>query len=316
MWKKSKKEGHACYSSKPSKGHGGTWSKEEYHSLGLQHQYLRFKSIQRFTEMYSFLERAFAFKELREVETMKTVRILSLGGGPGFELYACEVYFKEMFPNVKCELTSLDLEGGWKPYAELLHCKFIEGDFLDPRVIDHAGKNYDYVILSYVLFHHLQDHIHRVVDLVTKSDYGVKAVFVNSRFENLDIFDHLEENGVILTRLMDPKLGRDDRQTILTRRPNVELTFPNVPYEEHKKPNKSNNNFGSEQQKKYRDQKFGNSPPYQKPEKIASRQYKYYESRNSKRTAEESNIQRPTDTSKKQRQDHTSTHQPNLRDKS
>ena len=35
-----------------------TWSQEEYANLGLQRQYLKLKSYQRFTEAWSLLERA------------------------------------------------------------------------------------------------------------------------------------------------------------------------------------------------------------------------------------------------------------------
>ena len=52
------REGEAIYAQKPNLGANGiTWSQENYAHLGLQIEYLRLKSIQRFTESYAAMQR-------------------------------------------------------------------------------------------------------------------------------------------------------------------------------------------------------------------------------------------------------------------
>jgi hypothetical protein len=114
--------GYALYEEKPTlqKGHGGavagarplgTWSDAEYALPGFQWMYLRYKSWQRFAETWALLERAAAaglFRpgvgpldpatHARVAATegagaaasgqRRPLRVVSLGGGPGFELLA------------------------------------------------------------------------------------------------------------------------------------------------------------------------------------------------------------------------------------
>jgi hypothetical protein len=103
-----------------------TWSQEEYANLGLQREYLRFKSIQRFTETWALLERASkrglfapqlaASAAAEDLDSddggggggggggdggghgVEPLRVGSVGGGPGFELYAMEKWFESFCP--------------------------------------------------------------------------------------------------------------------------------------------------------------------------------------------------------------------------
>ena len=53
------REGADIYAKKPSiRERDVTWSQAEYRHLGLQREYCRFKSVQRFTETWACLERA------------------------------------------------------------------------------------------------------------------------------------------------------------------------------------------------------------------------------------------------------------------
>jgi hypothetical protein len=128
-----------------------TWSQEEYANLGLQRQYLKLKSYQRFTEAWSLLERADArglfddvLQRLKQTNYTTPLRIASVGGGPGFELYAVQQYF-----NVKTnrlltmELTSMDYEKTWEEYARLMGFRFIHYDLKQGNLLHTLGK-WDY----------------------------------------------------------------------------------------------------------------------------------------------------------------------------
>ena len=52
-------EGQRIYARKPNMGeHDVTWSQAEYGHLGLQKEYIRYKSVQRLTEAWACLQRA------------------------------------------------------------------------------------------------------------------------------------------------------------------------------------------------------------------------------------------------------------------
>ena len=113
-------EGQQIYAKKPNMGQEDvTWSQREYGHLGLQKEYLRYKSVQRLTEAWACLQRARnsgVFASLTEGPGMEdgdrqTLRWASLGGGPGFELLAVRWFFERHYPAYDLDLVSLDLEG-------------------------------------------------------------------------------------------------------------------------------------------------------------------------------------------------------------
>ena len=117
----------------------------------MQRQYLKLKSYQRFTEAWSLLERADArglfddvLQRLKQTNYTTPLRIASVGGGPGFELYAVQQYF-----NVKTnrlltmELTSMDYEKTWEEYARLMGFRFIHYDLKQGNLLHTLGK-WDY----------------------------------------------------------------------------------------------------------------------------------------------------------------------------
>ncbi len=123
--------------------HLATWSQEEYGQPGLQREYLIYKSLQRFTETWALLERAtvvglFVPEFLRnkkaegdesdnddeddgkessssdeEEDDVQPVRVASVGGGPGYELFATREFFARYAGSVPVQLCSLDLEQSW-----------------------------------------------------------------------------------------------------------------------------------------------------------------------------------------------------------
>ena len=104
-----------------------TWSQQEYKHLGLQFEYLCFKSLQRFTETWALLQRA---KEQGLFEVLlksgkNRARVASIGGGPGFELLAFQRFFAFYYPKFEMELISLDVEESWRPHVEGLGMRYV-----------------------------------------------------------------------------------------------------------------------------------------------------------------------------------------------
>jgi hypothetical protein len=124
--------------------HLATWSQEEYGQPGLQREYLIYKSLQRFTETWALLERATVaglfvpeFLRNKKVEDdesdddddegkdlsssdeddddddVQPIRVVSVGGGPGYELFATREFFARYAGSVPVQLCSLDLEQSW-----------------------------------------------------------------------------------------------------------------------------------------------------------------------------------------------------------
>ena len=131
-------EGEQIYAKKPNLGAKGvTWSQDNYAHPGLQLEYLRLKSIQRYTEGYACMQRAFnagAFAHLHHrVGSPGSIpfRVASLGGGPGFELLAIRDFCTEHLPATTPELKSLDLAEEWRPCAEGLGLGFNTWDVND-----------------------------------------------------------------------------------------------------------------------------------------------------------------------------------------
>jgi hypothetical protein len=99
---KQVKEGVKIYIEKSSKSKGATWTDEEYQHLGFQIVYINVKSIQRFTEMYNLLIRGYNknyFNNLKD-----ELNIVSVGGGPAFELFAMKIFFHTFYPKIKINL--------------------------------------------------------------------------------------------------------------------------------------------------------------------------------------------------------------------
>jgi hypothetical protein len=100
-------QGKVLYADKPTmKQHNGalgTWSNDEYAHPGFQCEYLHFKSFQRFTESWALFERAAQWhifdRYLHDttggaLEELSPIHVVSLGGGPGYELFAFELFFE------------------------------------------------------------------------------------------------------------------------------------------------------------------------------------------------------------------------------
>lgn len=267
-------EGVSIYARKPNKKtEDVTWSQDEYDHIGFQREYLRFKSVQRFTETFALLERAFnagAFAAVGASAPDARCRVASLGGGPGFELVAVRAFFRIHFPHVVLELVSLDLASSWAPYCAELGVDFAQWDVNDGDGLLPACKGpVDFAIISYVL-HHYMSNGHcaawlgrwlagpRPAASLPPASAAVgppealgtapapRAVFISSRYESLrHEVDLITARGVRVYALMGQAAGSDHRQLIFHGPQHAALeppavpipkpTFPNVPYEEHKR---------------------------------------------------------------------------------
>jgi hypothetical protein len=270
-------EGQRIYARKPNMGeHDVTWSQSEYGHLGLQKEYIRYKSVQRLTEAWACLQRAKRNGVFDELECgaldgasspQLPLRWASLGGGPGFELLAVRWFFEKHFPKYDLDLVSLDLENSWRGAAVGLGMRFNTWDVSDGDGLETvAGGPVDFAIASYVFKMYMANEkcARWVGEKLNSPQNALRTVLVVSRDENLEhalgmfLDAKLGNTGVV--PLMDPSGGRDDRQLALvkggwargteteteTGKPETAApTFPNVPYEEHKKHRGSAGGYGT-----------------------------------------------------------------------
>ena len=239
--------GVELYARKPSiKNADVTWSQEEYRHIGLQREYVKFKSVQRFTETWACMERADArgvFASMAAAaQERREARVASLGGGPGFELVAVREYFNAKYPGLTLDLVSLDVEESWRACAEGLGLRFIQWDMRDGDVAKACGGAIDFAIASYVFKMYMCEDA--VADWVARELTDITACLVINRDEKLQQGCELvQSRGVDVLKLLRQDNGRDDRQLVFSRGRVFEpwtsatpmtMTFPNVPYEEHK----------------------------------------------------------------------------------
>ena len=243
------REGEQLYAEKPTlRGEAGvTWSDAEYAHRGLQRQYLRFKSFQRFTETYNLVERASARGLFQRAlpppgpdgAPSRAARIASIGGGPGYELLALREFLRELAPPLRVELTSVDLQPGWEPFARALDCGFITADLNDGDMLSRCGAPLDIVVISYVLIYCSNEATAAMFARLLRAEGGPRAILVSERTHRQEMAGLMERQGVTVTRLMPQRRGRDERQMVWTLSPlplpaprdEGELTFPNVPYQ-------------------------------------------------------------------------------------
>ena len=226
-----------------------TWSQEEYGQPGLQREYLLLKSLQRFTETWALLERAavlglFAPEFARdkaiedsgddedsdddeeEDDDEVPVRAVSVGGGPGYELFAMHQFFGRYAANIEVQLCSLDLEQSWDEYVDRLlppgcalgdggGSRFRQWDVNVGSLFDRiGGAKVDYVVISYVLEMYMTTDYCCDMMAGWLKDGGVRAVIISSRGKQLEAKAMMEARGVSAVHLLSQEAGRDERQTL------------------------------------------------------------------------------------------------------
>lgn len=257
--KEIRRQGFELYEEKPTlrkkreKGEQpGTWSNDEYGFSGLQWMYIRFKSYQRFTETWALLERC-KYNNLIDF-TNNNLRIVSLGGGPGFELLACDLFIQNLNQSSKSksksniEFVSLDLQPSWNIYIDVLGIdySFHQFDIHKPNISNIIGSNNKDVIciLSNILCYCTDEQTAELFATLLNV-HNVKCILVNERGASQYIIELLNKRNIKIVHLLDQvAAGRDDRQMVFFPSASGELgykippkdifTFPNQPYEENK----------------------------------------------------------------------------------
>ena len=266
-----KSQGESIYAQKPNLGANGvTWSQENYAHLGLQLEYCRLKSFQRFTETFAALERAYnagIFGALAAAggggpgaaPGSVPLRVAALGGGPGFELLAAKSFHDEVLrhavpPLAAPELLSLDLAASWKGCAEGLGFGFNVWDVNDGGGLLRATNGWpriDLAVISYVLYHYMSnDHCYDWMAGRLR-DGTIGAIMIVSRFENLGAqIEGMRRRGAravpLLTQPRFSARPTDHRQLVWVadNAPlappaadhRLRMIFPNVPHEDQKDP--------------------------------------------------------------------------------
>ena len=139
-----------------------TWTQKEYAHEGMQLNYLSIKCWQRFTETWALLERAarlglMAAHQPGGAYHGLPVRVLSIGGGPGYELIAFERFFRRFLGGTTTgngsgggrgnacppmHLVSLDLMPGWRPFVEAMDMHFDTYDIEKDDLMATAARVY------------------------------------------------------------------------------------------------------------------------------------------------------------------------------
>jgi hypothetical protein len=254
-----RKKGYELYAEKPMLKKKlelneipGTWTNEEYGFSGLQWMYIRFKSYQRFTETWSLLERCYYGRLLNF--NNNNLRIVSLGGGPGFELLAFDCFMRNLHNNPTnnlqmvnsainkqiptMEYVSLDYQPGWNIYVEELGYIFHQWDIYNSKNEHIIGNNSKDIIcmLSNILSSCSNEQTADLFEnLLTNSN--VRCILVNERGMIQSMVKLLEKRKIVVYHLLDQSSGRDDRQvvffppnTTLEYIMNTPTTFPNQPF--------------------------------------------------------------------------------------
>ena len=170
------------------------------------------------------MERAAAeglFDEWKESGKSRPLRVASIGGGPGYELLAMQMFFERFAPGVQLELVSLDLCPSWRKYVETLGYRFEHWDIRSGGLLEKLGMaagDLDYVIISYVLIYCTDN---ATMDMLAGllRDGRVKAIIVSERSERTPGVDMMAARGITVKKLMDQSLGLDERQSIFTSDP-------------------------------------------------------------------------------------------------
>lgn len=203
-----KEEGKRIYKEKNFVG-SVTWTDEDYKNRGFMYWYLKIKSKQRYTEIYSLFEK---------IKFEKKLRIVSVGGGPGFELEALK---KLGYGNV----INLD-KGPWRDFSNFLGTEYHNFDFFKD---DLSVYNPDIIILSYVFSNYLnnEEGLKIIMGWLEFTDY----IVINDRKRKIELFDGMENIYRVLSH-------NDDRQVILSKKfrlynQQYNLTFKNIPYKFH-----------------------------------------------------------------------------------
>jgi len=223
------------------KSRSTSWSQEEYTHPGFQRWYLHSESIPRFTATWSMLEGALAAGAIG-LPINNAQRVASIGGGPGFELIACNLFFRQHWPSASSHLTCLDLCPTWGRYVNKLGYRFERWDVRSGRLLDLLGLKkgeLDYVLLSSVVASLRDEEMVELLSSLLLHDQ-VRAVLVSARDLNSRTCEKVRALGIEVVSLLDQVQDSSERQLALVvsrtgpPRETRDCLFPGKPVEKHK----------------------------------------------------------------------------------
>ncbi len=235
------KDGYNIYKNKTSlkkktKSYGTgeyvTWTDEEYSHLGFQRYYLIVKGFQRFCETWSLLERSCNYGVLKNIPDK--LNIVSIGGGPGFECYAFELFLKKYYPKKKCVFHILDLENKWGNYIKKFgnNYYFYKWDLYKDDIYKTTNlKNIHFITISaFFVMYMTNDYSYNLIN--NWLNKNVLSILINSRAKKIEGKVHLKKKNIYTTNLLGEN---DDRQIVLglkkyKKEHYLKNIFPNVPY--------------------------------------------------------------------------------------
>jgi len=229
--KKQLEEGFYIYDKKPSSNKGITWSKKEYNHLGFQYYYIKTKSVQRITETYNLLIRSNNHGLFKKYKN--NLNILSLGGGPGFELYACNLFFKKYYKNIKLKLTTIDNTNLWEFSNKIFNINFVKGSFYNKKTLEKYSKINNITIMSYVFYHYFNNDKSKWDLIKYIISNNTDMILINTRSKYMDIFDYLKKNNLYIFKLYynyKNSVILKDKELINSPKNNMKIPFKNVPF--------------------------------------------------------------------------------------
>jgi hypothetical protein len=212
--KKVTAQGEEIYSSKDNlKKEYITWSQPDYQHPGFQLQYIKLKSIQRFTEGYTAAYRIHTIgyfeKLLKENHFEKNAdgkiifRAVSLGGGPAFELVALRSCLETQYPDmIEFHGVSLDVDDAWADYVKALGFEFAVWD-CRKRIdnLDHNELRLEFTNLKAkgMLNSDDENRITQLKKLLNKENYVPFDISIR------DSIDTIKNNDIFYDKPLEPR---------------------------------------------------------------------------------------------------------------
>lgn len=213
---------------------GITWTEKEYKNHSFRYVYTKIKLFQRFTETWSLFEE---FSKYNVTLPETKLNIASIGCGPGFELMAADLFFKDTKHK---KLYGLDSINEWKEIFEKNgnNYRFCNIDIFSNKFEKFlSNKTIDIILLSNIYANYMTNETGSKI--IQKILENCKYILINDRSKNLTKYiQDLKKNGIFTYFLIEPS---DHRQILLSKQ-KLKLhhlqkrtrakTFPNVPFRE------------------------------------------------------------------------------------
>lgn len=241
-------------------GDGGTWTDDDYQKPEFLHTYVRTKLFQRIPETMTMLQQ---MENTNALVTNPTgpLRILSVGCGPCFELFAMHKMLQKRLEKFEQDVTyvGVDTFGGWEPYVPE-RFKFHTGNFVlgpvaapgDISIYDLEKKygEFDIIILSYVNSSHTRISYQEFLDFVNVKENHTSIMLIERSpvpFSPDGKIPKVPRDKVIYLNqeyrpILNAKKVYDARFTLITNHPipkvktdGIEYMYKDVPYNQKKR---------------------------------------------------------------------------------